>query len=370
MKYQINKYLANLPGWRTKRKIVVFESDDWGSIRMSSKKDRELLSKKGFDFTNQPFNQFDALESNADLENILGTLSKHRDSNGKLPVFTFVNIIGNPNFTKIKESNYREYFWEPFTETLKRYPSHDKVYQLYKDGVNNQLIYPVLHGREHLHVQRWLRKLQTGNKSLLLAFEHGVTGVHKGVNNEFIGNYQAAFDLDFLSELPFMENAIKDASSVFLKLWGYKSRYFVPPNGPFNNSLECVLKKYGVDYLLTERLQREPWGEGKYKTHIHYLGMKNKSGQCYITRNAFFEPVSDKNSVHTCLKDIERAFRWCKPAVISSHRVNYIGFIEDSNRTKNLKALDELLQQILKHWPDVEFMTSVELGDFINQKRT
>lgn len=30
------KNFSNLPGWRTNRKIVVIESDDWGSIRMPS----------------------------------------------------------------------------------------------------------------------------------------------------------------------------------------------------------------------------------------------------------------------------------------------------------------------------------------------
>jgi len=29
--------VANIPGWRTDRKIVVIESDDWGAIRMPSK---------------------------------------------------------------------------------------------------------------------------------------------------------------------------------------------------------------------------------------------------------------------------------------------------------------------------------------------
>jgi hypothetical protein len=30
----IKQNIINLPGWRTNRKIIVFESDDWGSIRM------------------------------------------------------------------------------------------------------------------------------------------------------------------------------------------------------------------------------------------------------------------------------------------------------------------------------------------------
>ena len=37
IKQTITHNLLNIPGWRTKRHIVVIESDDWGSIRMPSK---------------------------------------------------------------------------------------------------------------------------------------------------------------------------------------------------------------------------------------------------------------------------------------------------------------------------------------------
>ena len=40
--------LLNIPGWRTKRKIVVIESDDWGSIRMPSRDIYEKLLAEGY----------------------------------------------------------------------------------------------------------------------------------------------------------------------------------------------------------------------------------------------------------------------------------------------------------------------------------
>lgn len=36
-KQHITHNLLNIPGWRTNRKVVVIESDAWGSIRMHSK---------------------------------------------------------------------------------------------------------------------------------------------------------------------------------------------------------------------------------------------------------------------------------------------------------------------------------------------
>jgi hypothetical protein len=50
------------------------------------------------------------------------------------------------------------------------------------------------------------------------------------------------------------------------------------------------------------------------------------------------------------------------------HRLNFIGFIDPSNRDRNLPKLKTLLSEILKRWNDVEFMTSAQLGDLISQQ--
>ncbi|MGY6555170.1 MAG: hypothetical protein ACXIUM_11695, partial [Wenzhouxiangella sp.] len=59
------------------------------------------------------------------------------------------------------------------------------------------------------------------------------------------------------------------------------------------------------------------------------------------------------------------AFQMNKPAIISSHRINFCGFIDESNRDQNLEALDYLLKAVLQRWPDVEFITSEELLDVV-----
>ena len=43
----LSVHASNIPGWCTNRKIVVIESDDWGSIRMSSLEAFKKLLKAG-----------------------------------------------------------------------------------------------------------------------------------------------------------------------------------------------------------------------------------------------------------------------------------------------------------------------------------
>lgn len=118
--------------------------------------------------------------------------------------------------------------------------------------------------------------------------------------------------------------------------------------------------------MSTSKIQREALGFGKTRKRLHYLGQKNSNGQLYITRNCFFEPSqAGADWVAACLKDIEIAFFWNKPAVISSHRVNYIGALNETNRKNGLSNLKALLNKALLKWPDIEFMTSQELGDLM-----
>lgn len=373
IKSALSVHLSNIPGWNTKRKIVVIESDDWGSIRMSSKQAFLNLQNAGIPVDKNHYNLYDSLESNRDIEILFETLLKFKDKTGRHPVMTGVNVVANPDFEKIKANDFTEYFYEPYTETLKRYPAHDRVYSLWKEGIDERLFVPIFHGREHLNAQRWLRALKSRNKSTLIGFENGVTGIPRiGINGGSVPDFQAAFDLDTNADLVYMREVLQSGLDLFENLYNYRSKYFVPTNGPFNNSLEEDLYHLGVKYINTAKKQSEPLGEGKYQTNIRFLGKQNQWGQHYITRNCFFEPSSsgyerpsNTDWVNHCLREIEIAFRWHKPAVISTHRVNYIGFLHPENRERSLKKLEELLTAMLRRWPEIEFMTSVELGDLI-----
>lgn len=365
--------LSNMKGWRTNRHIVVIESDDWGSVRMSSIESFERLKKAGVPVDTDHYNINDALESNEDLEMLFDTLSKFKDSTGRHSVMTGVNVVANPDFKAIEDNGFSEYVYEPYTKTCERYPGHDKVYELWKQGIKERLFVPVLHGREHLNAQFWMRALRSGNKSTLAAFNEGVTGIpRKGIGGEEVPNFQAAFQIDTVDDLPYQKEVIRTGAELFEKLYNYKAKFFVPTNGWFNNSLEKDLFESGVKYIDTAKKQREPLGNGQYKVNTRFVGDKNQYGQIYLTRNCFFEPAATGYEVSAnydwlnfCLKEIEIAFRWHKPATISSHRVNYIGYLHPENREKGLKMLSQLLSEIIKRWPDVEFMTSVELGDLI-----
>jgi hypothetical protein len=364
------KNLSNFFGWKTNRKIVVIESDDWGSVRIKSKDAYERMLDAGLELQYSNFTQFDTLESNTDLEALFNLLKNHKDSTGRHPVITPMCVVANPDFDKIKWHGFQEYFYEAFTETCKKYPEHDRVHSLWLQGISERLFVPQLHGREHLNVARWIKALKEGEEGLHLAFENQSFGAsyHKG---KLLSEHLAAFDPISALDIPPLHQVAREAGKLFEELCGYKPKHFIASNRPEPRKLEKTLKEIGILYLTRYKLQRYPLGDGKFEKQFNWLGKRNVYGQIYLTRNAGFEP-SDHNSfnaIYSCLNDINIAFKWNKPAVISSHRVNYVGSISVENRESGLKKLDTLLHSIIRLWPDVEFMTSVELGNLISTSK-
>lgn len=365
---KIKRHISNLPGWTTKRKLLVIESDDWGSIRMPNNEVRKRLLKKGVITENNRYNRYDTLANPEDLNYLFDVLKKYNDSRGNPAVFTPLTITGNPDFDRVEKDEFQHYYCEPFTDTLERYYSdHKEICSLWKEGIEAGIFCPQFHGREHLNVAEWLRALRSGDEATTVAFKERCWGFYLSNNQAVkIDSLQAAFDLYDVSDLDVQAESIREGLEMFEKLFGYRATFFVPPNGPFNNLLEKTAAECGIRYMSKAKRQIEPLGEGKTRTVYHKPGGRNEYDQITLTRNCVFEPSEEgRDWVDSCLSDIKIAFRMRKPAVISTHRVNYIGALEKENRERGLRQLDALLSAVTKNWPDVEFVTSDELGEII-----
>lgn len=362
----LHKNLINIPGWRTTRKIIVIESDDWGSIRMPSRKIYELLLSNGIPVDKLYFLKYDCLESEQDLSMLFEILSSFTDIHGNHPVITANTVMANPDFDKIKESDKTEYFYEPFTTTYTRYPNQNRSFALWvNEGIPEKLLWPQFHGREHLHVGKWMNAINSNDPWELKSFEHEVLlGYY---SNKSI-NYMPAFDYTSPKEWESLNTIASEGLALFEKIFGFQSKSFVAPCLISGSHLDRVLKNNGILYHQVGK-QYIPAKNDSFKVKNRYWGQKNGLSQIYLRRNVNFEPTSnpDFDWIDNCLSEINIAFRWGKPAVINSHRVNYIGSIFPENRALSLKLLNSLLKSSLKYWPEVEFMTSDSLGQIIAQ---
>lgn len=366
----LRKIISNIIGWSTKRKFVIIESDDWGSIRTSCKKAYDAMLDSGLNVDKNYFTRFDSLESNEDLERLFNLLLEFKDSTGRPPVFTPMCLVANPDFDAIQLNNFREYQYQMLTQTITEYPAHDKLLDLWRSGAEDRLFVPALHGREHLNVRRFMKGIKDEtNPGIRIGFYNRSIGASY-YKSYPIPEHLGAFHPETPEEIIELKNIVKDACELFEEAVGYPPTHFIAPNKEGALEVDQALAEKNVKYLTLPKFRRYPVGNDKFKRQFNWWGKKNKFGQTLIMRNCAFEPSDPyvKNYADQCLKEIEIAFKWKKPAVISSHRVNYIGFIDQRNADSGLIQLKYLLEKIISKWPEVEFVTSTELGNLINNK--
>jgi hypothetical protein len=353
--------LKNIPGWRTKRKIVIIECDDWGSIRMPSKYVYDNLLKRGLKVPHGWFNLYDTLETEEDLERLFDTLNSVKDNENRSAIMTPVTIVANPDFHKIRSCGFSEYHYEPFTETLKRYYPGKDVFKLWREGIAAGIFIPELHGREHITVQIWMEKLREGVKDLVIAFDNGFTALDIPGVPPLAKEFGTEFYFISEDQKPFLKNSIKDGVSLFTDIFSYSPRVFVPSNAIFHPEFDEIAAGNGIKFLYVNNSMAYPVNGGELKYRHFITGQKGPRGLIYYTRNCAFEPGdSSYKGIGPTLKQIEAAFRWGKPANISTHRANFAGGIDPSNREKGLSELKKLLKSIIQKWPDAEFMSSYD----------
>lgn len=352
--------------WKTNKKIIVFESDDWGSIRMPSKETYKQCLKDGYQVDTNPFSRYDSLASEEDLNYLFEVLLKYKDSVDRHPVITANCLVTNPDFDKIKANNFEKYDYELITETFRKYPNHENCLELWKQGKEMGVFMPQSHGREHLNVNRFMTDLRINDKHAQYSFENKMPGIFNPLKLSEGNNYVVALEYKDKSDELEKCDILEDGLKLFNQLFGYVSKTFIATNYIWSPLMEKTLAANGVKALQGSKFQWIPKGEYQgFKRKLHYTGQNNKHGQMYLARNGYFEPSlnTSKDWVNDTLSEIEVAFNKRIPALISTHRINFVGYIDEKNRDRSLKLLDELLKAIVKKWPNVEFMSSDQLYD-------
>lgn len=370
LRYIKKKYI-NLKGFHTSRKIVVIESDDWGSIRTPSKVTLDYLKSLGDNAYADAFLSSDSLESVEDLEKLFEVLKSVKDSRGNFSKITANFAVANPDFETI-DLLKGEYCYEIFTETYKKYYGDEKdVFKLIRKGISEKIFYPQLHCREHMNVKRWMRDLMKGKEDTRLAFKNKMIGIGASFSHDNKFGYMDAFNIDNKEELQQIGEIILSAANIFEEVFGYRSVTFVASCFVWPIQLEQFLARAGVRCIQTSEWQYIPtYSEGtlNLQRKLHYTGEKSKNGLIYTVRNCSYEPAylyKPFESANKCLQEISESFNAGKPAIINSHRFNYINAINKKNANENLLGLQYLLNEIVNKWTDVEFMTSEELAELI-----
>ena len=339
-------------------RVVVLESDDWGSQRVPSADAREKLKQLGILSDKSAYDR-ETLENAQDLEVLCGSLLRFKGSDGRAAIMTcFVNPA-NPDFAKIKEANFVSYFYEPTRAEHERRGDFQSVSKAWAAGLENSLLSREYHGREHLQVRSWLKALQANDERCRRAFNHSYYSVELPDVKKVAKGFRAAYLFSDFEEIQELEEVLVSGAKLFEEETGAGARVFCPPNNVFHPQLYPAVRAAGCDYILRHTHNLEPDGTGDAKDVWGQKGVR-EAGLIGYGRNALFEPEQGFGVDHT-MRQVRCAFAWGVPAIISTHRVNYVGGIDPGVRERGAVALQELLRRITTNWPDVRFMSSSQL---------
>lgn len=357
------KSFINLMGWKTNKRYVLFESDDWGSVRIKNKDVFNFLTNKGLDLYKSRYTKFDRIEHPTDLDELFSILHSHKDHKGNSPIFTANFLVANPDFKLCKEGDFKEYKYKTLIETYEEYGILNEMQRLLFDGIDQGFWFPQYHGKEHLQPIRWLKCVNNNEYERLAAESDSLPGIPLDKSKGKYTRYNAAFDFWSIEEQEDVNyNALKGLE-LFKETFGFEPVSFAPSQSVVgieilkklsNNGIR--LNKAGAHFLPRlisnqRKMKQEFWGY-----NVDYSMFVSRS-------NANFEPSSGSiDWVDECLWEISNAFLFKKPAVISTHRVNYIGGLNQKNRDDSLRKLNKLLTELLRKFPDVEFVHSAQLA--------
>src|SRR5690554_6153275 len=176
----------------------------------------------------------------------------------------------------------------------------------------------------------------------MIALKHmALCGLHD--SPEFPSKWTDAFSYWDPKEIPAIKHILQEGIINFKKIYGYGATCFTPPAQQFPESLESFLPKLGIKAMDKPLYSSKHIGFGKHRRRFHYIKQNRDTGLLELVRNVVFEPTdSNIDHVDKAIKQVEAAFRWNRPAIISSHRVNFSGGIDPKNRKKGLDNLNLL----------------------------
>lgn len=362
MNLRLQDHIKNLRGWRAQGQRVAFAVDDYAAVRVASGSAWNALRDSGLDVS-RPMDRLDAVETRQDLEALYEVLGSVADSRGRPAVFTTYALSANPDFDAILQQGER-YQHESVDRTFARLAAeqpqaYEGAWPAWRQGMEAGLVTPQFHGREHFNVELIECKLQRRSLDLLANLEkRSMAGLGKEPTMPGVG-FTEAFGLRDSSSLPRHREILAEGLDLFEQVWGFRSETFTPPAMKLHPSLFEVAERGGVRSIDKPLRFRRDLGDGQSRKEFNRSGRQRGQRHLTVVRNVVFEPCRDMGfePVSRALQQIAAAFFWGRPAIISSHRVNFAGHLDEDNRKRGLDALRQLLEAIVQRWPEVEFIS-------------
>jgi hypothetical protein len=315
--------------WREpmlRQPVLVIESDDWGA---------------------GPLEQAVSLLR---LREILGAV---RDERGHPAVMTLGLVLAIADAQAMrcgKDGSYRR-------RDLAA-PEHATILTAIRGGIDMHVFAPQLHGLEHYWPAALMRAAQADRnvREWLVAAEQYTEALPDALQSRWVD--AAELPSQSLNSAETTE-AVREEAALFEGIFQASPRVAVPNTFVWTEDTERAWSAVGVLYVVTPGTRYHGRdAAGRLAGDGKILRNGQQSGDiAYLVRDVYFEPVRG-HAPESALAQIQARAALGRPALVESHRYNYLGAAAPAS----FAALSSLLRLVRERVPGVRFLTTESLG--------
>jgi hypothetical protein len=349
--------------WK-RMKAVVLESDDWGLCAWApdSQAYRVLSDLPVF---RSPIGRRyggSTLERASDVKRIAGVLSEFRGGDGFPPILQANTVMGAPDYARLQPPAFAcdelPIIGLPLTPS--RWARHGlwgEIVAAREAGV----WWPELHGLHHLPETVWLKALRTGVLDARRAFEQQSPVCEAVVGS---GEYDPREPLEL--RVRNLEHAVQR----FQQLVGRPPESFCPPNYRADERIENEAERLGVR-TFQGRPERPGGGWLRLRHYLERYRFPDVRGaRFYLPPRIAFEPGAEGGEltmvgVAGALRGVRAAWSRAQPAIVSTHRANYVQ-LDESRGEACVERLREFLAALASD--GAIFLTDAEVHSLVERR--
>lgn len=319
-----------------RRPILVIESDDWGP---------------GPDWHAER------------LAQVAQCLANHRDAEGRPALMTLGVVLGVPDTTAMARNHLSRYRRTTLDDTRCR-----RLLEQMQNGVRDGIFSLQLHGMEHYWPPALLQAAREdeGLRAWLTDEEFPpCEALPSALQSRWIDGSRLPSRALSTEEI---QRAISEETAAWQAVFGLPAKVVVPPTFVWTKEVEAAWVKAGVEVIVTPGrrfTQRDAVGQPEAPEGPIHNGQRAGERACYLVRDIYFEPLLG-HAPWRALEAAEQRFRLGRPALLETHRSNFIA--DEAGCQKSLERLEELLLDAARRWPELVFLAPEVLAGIYRER--
>ncbi len=344
------------PGFTFSRPLVAIQSDDWGRLGLRDREGYEFLRARGIRLGENPYDLY-SFETADDVTAIASLFSRHRDSSGRSPCMVMTFCTANLDFAKMKAQGYKGIELLPLSHGLPGSWSRPGLFDAYREGIQNGVFYPAMHGLTHLcpvAVENTLAKQGPRADLLRLFWEAETPYIYWRM--PWVGYEYWNPEKPSAGFLPadIQRVQISQARESFNAFFGAAPASACAPGYFANRHTHRMWAEMGI------RVAQNGTGSGLNAPFIDATGI------LHLHRTIDLEPSHQELEVDKYLQIAGNSFARGLPFIISTHSINFHSTLKDF-RTSTLAALDSLLTALESKYPDLLYVHDQDIYAIVTQ---